>query len=88
MFVECLLRQKVSAVVDPPAHLGASLHESTTLDSTLDLDFDRCLPPVRDRPALLGPAIHIGTPRLSSLVPNLGRHVRLLLSFRYITVRR
>ena len=86
--VECLLRQKVSAVVDPPAHLGASLHESTTLDSTLDLDFDRCLPPVRDRPALLGPAIHIGTPRLSSLVPNLGRHVRLLLSFRYITVRR
>ncbi|TME69887.1 MAG: hypothetical protein E6I50_05625 [Chloroflexi bacterium] len=75
------------AVVDPAAHLGAPLHESTTLDSTLDLDFDRCLATVRDRPALLGPAIRIGTPRLSSLVPYLGRHVCLLLSFRYITAR-
>ena len=75
------------AVVDPAAHLGASLHESTALDSTLDLDFDRCLAPVRDRSAFLSAAIHLGTPRLSSLVPYLGRHACILLSFHYITAR-
>ena len=82
-----MLGQQVPPVVDPAAHLGASLHESTTLDSTLDLDFDRCLATVRDRPALLGPPIRIGTPRLCSLVAYLGRHLCILLSFRYITAR-